>query len=68
MATSSIAEARKHKGFATIVASVDEVNAASLRVLEKLGLERIAPIQEPLETCFFYGSFAWIACFVSLDI
>src|SRR5262245_4811722 len=41
MARISIAEARKQNGFATIIASVDEVNAASLRVLEKLGFERI---------------------------
>jgi RimJ/RimL family protein N-acetyltransferase len=45
MACASIEEARKHEGFATIVASVDEVNAASLRVLEKLGFERIAALQ-----------------------
>ena len=44
MAAASIAEARKHEGFATILASVDEVNAASLRVLEKLGFERIATL------------------------
>jgi RimJ/RimL family protein N-acetyltransferase len=40
MAHTAIAEARQH-GFATIIASVDEVNVASNRVLEKLGFERI---------------------------
>jgi len=44
MGAASIAEARKYEGLATIVASVDEVNAASLRVLEKLGFERIATL------------------------
>lgn len=44
MARASIAEARQHEGFATIIASVDEVNAASLRVLEKIGFERIATL------------------------
>ena len=42
MARAAIAQARAHSGFETIVAAVDEVNAASLRVLEKLGFERIA--------------------------
>jgi len=45
MARASIAEARRHEGFATIIASVDEVNAASLRILEKLGFKRIATRQ-----------------------
>jgi RimJ/RimL family protein N-acetyltransferase len=45
MAVASITEARKHEGFARIVASVDEVNAVSLHVLEKLGFERIATLQ-----------------------
>jgi RimJ/RimL family protein N-acetyltransferase len=40
MARASIAEARAHPAFGEIVASVDEVNAASVRVLEKLGFER----------------------------
>ncbi len=34
MARASIAEARRHPGFGTIVAGVDAVNVASLRVLE----------------------------------
>jgi RimJ/RimL family protein N-acetyltransferase len=37
MARASIAEARRHSGFSTIAASVDEANVASVRVLEKLG-------------------------------
>jgi RimJ/RimL family protein N-acetyltransferase len=42
MARAAIAEARTQPRFSTIVASVDEVNAASLRVLEKLGFRRVA--------------------------
>ena len=42
MATASIAEAHRHEGFSTIVASVDEVNLASIRVLEKLGFRPVA--------------------------
>jgi [ribosomal protein S5]-alanine N-acetyltransferase len=42
MAAACIAEARRHPGFETIVASVDEVNAASVRVLDKLGFRRTA--------------------------
>ena len=41
MARVSIAQARTRPGFEEIVADVDEVNAASVRVLEKLGFERI---------------------------
>jgi RimJ/RimL family protein N-acetyltransferase len=42
MARAAIAEARRHSGFSTIVASVDEANVASVRVLEKLGFRRTA--------------------------
>ena len=42
MAVASIAEARRHAGFGTIVAGVDEVNVASVHVLEKLGFRRAA--------------------------
>jgi RimJ/RimL family protein N-acetyltransferase len=42
MARASIAEARRHSGFDKIAASVDEVNVASVRVLEKLGFRRAA--------------------------
>lgn len=44
MARTAIAQARNQPGFSDIVAGVDEVNAASLRVLEKLGFERFATI------------------------
>lgn len=42
MARTAIAEARTHPGFETILAGVDAVNAASIRVLEKLGFRQIA--------------------------
>ncbi|MGH7965372.1 MAG: GNAT family N-acetyltransferase [Candidatus Binatia bacterium] len=45
MARTAIAQARRQPGFVEILASVDEVNVASLRVLEKLGFERIATQQ-----------------------
>jgi len=45
MARTAIARARTQPGFVEIVASVDAVNLASLRVLEKLGFERIATQQ-----------------------
>jgi ribosomal-protein-alanine N-acetyltransferase len=41
MARASIAQARTQPGFAEIGADVDEINAASVRVLEKVGFERI---------------------------
>jgi RimJ/RimL family protein N-acetyltransferase len=41
MARASIAEARAHAAFGEIVASVDEINAPSVCVLEKLGFERV---------------------------
>lgn len=40
MARASIAEARMRGGLRDIVTSVDEINRASLRVLEKLGFQR----------------------------
>jgi RimJ/RimL family protein N-acetyltransferase len=45
MGRAAIAEARRHPGFDTIVAGVDEVNAASVRVLEKLGFQRVSMSQ-----------------------
>lgn len=45
MARASIARARAEAGFVEIVASVDEVNTASLRVLEKLGFEQRVTLQ-----------------------
>lgn len=52
MARASIKEARRHEGFATIIASVDEVNAASLRILEKLGFDRIETQQGAFGSMF----------------
>src|SRR5262245_23158573 len=45
MARTSILEARRHKGFETIIASVDEVNVVSLRILEKLRFKRITTLE-----------------------
>ena len=42
MASAVIAEAHRHPGFATIRATVDDVNVASIRVLRKLGFEEVA--------------------------
>ena len=42
MGRASIVQAGTQLGFAEIEADVDEVNAASVRVLEKLGFERLA--------------------------
>ena len=42
MARASIDEARRQPGFSTIIASVDEVNLASVHVVEKLGFQRVA--------------------------
>jgi [ribosomal protein S5]-alanine N-acetyltransferase len=42
MARAAIAVARAQPGFETISADVDEINAASLHVLEKLGFERVS--------------------------
>lgn len=41
MARTVIAEARRHPGFEEIIAGVDAVNAASCRVLEKLGFAHL---------------------------
>jgi ribosomal-protein-alanine N-acetyltransferase len=45
MARASIAHARRQAGFTEVIASVDEVNVASLRILEKLGFLRFATQQ-----------------------
>jgi RimJ/RimL family protein N-acetyltransferase len=45
MARASIAEARKQQGFNQVIASVDEENSASLRILEKLGFKRLQTLQ-----------------------
>jgi len=42
MARAAIAQARTQPGFAEIVAAVAEINTGSVRVLEKLGFERVA--------------------------
>ena len=42
MARAAIAEARKHAGFREIIASVDEINAVSQHVLDKLGFSRFS--------------------------
>ncbi len=52
MARTSIAQARRQPGCGEIVASVDEINVASLRVLEKLGFERIATQQGTFGSMF----------------
>jgi ribosomal-protein-alanine N-acetyltransferase len=41
MARAAIAEARTRPGFEEIVADVDEINTGSVRVLEKVGFERV---------------------------
>ena len=41
MARAAVAQARTLPGFAEIVAAADEVNVRSVRLLEKLGFERI---------------------------
>jgi ribosomal-protein-alanine N-acetyltransferase len=45
MGRAAIVEARRHPGFETIVAGVDEVNAASRRVLDKLGFHVVSTAQ-----------------------
>lgn len=42
MARASITEARRHPGFDAIVAGVDEVNVASVRILDTLGFRRVS--------------------------
>ena len=41
MARAAIAHGRTQPGFAEIVADVDAVNVRSVRLLEKLGFERV---------------------------
>jgi [ribosomal protein S5]-alanine N-acetyltransferase len=54
MARASISDARANAGFTDIVAGVDEVNAASVRVLEKLGFERTATVAGAFGNTFVY--------------
>jgi [ribosomal protein S5]-alanine N-acetyltransferase len=42
MASAAIAHARRQPGFDEIIAAVDDVNTASLRVIEKLGFAKAA--------------------------
>ena len=41
MARAAIADARTHAPFDEILASVDEINAASVRILDKLGFDNV---------------------------
>lgn len=45
MAQASIGYARENAGFDRIIASVDEINIASVRVLEKLGFQHLSTQQ-----------------------
>jgi [ribosomal protein S5]-alanine N-acetyltransferase len=56
MARASIAEARRYSDLSTIVASVDEANVASVRVLEKLGFRRTARPPRCLRRCALVGA------------
>jgi RimJ/RimL family protein N-acetyltransferase len=42
MTRTAIAEARRQRGFETIVAAVDEENVASVRVLRKIGFRQVS--------------------------
>lgn len=54
MARTAISYAREKAGFTEIVAGVDEVNSASLRVLEKLGFERTTTQQGSFGNLFSF--------------
>jgi RimJ/RimL family protein N-acetyltransferase len=54
MARTSIAAARRQPGFAEVIASVDAVNAASVRVLEKLGFERTGTLPGSFGDTFLF--------------
>ena len=54
MARVSIAQARSQASFAEIVAAVDGVNAASVRVLEKLGFTRTGAMPGAFGDTFIY--------------
>lgn len=45
MARACVAEARRHRGFDVIIASVDDTNAASMRLLTRLGFARTSTHQ-----------------------
>jgi [ribosomal protein S5]-alanine N-acetyltransferase len=54
MARAAIEDARATAGFTDICAAVDEVNTASVRVLEKLGFERVTTGQGAFGNMFTY--------------
>ena len=54
MAKAAIEDARMNAGFAEIIAGVDEVNAASVRVLEKLGFSRSETLPGAFGNMFTY--------------
>jgi len=54
MARASIAHARTQPAFAEIVAAVDGVNTASVRVLEKLGFTRTGTVPGAFGDTFIY--------------
>lgn len=56
MARAAIAQARTQPGFAEIVAAVDGVNTASVRVLEKLGFIRSGTLPGAFGDTFTYRS------------
>ncbi len=59
MARATIAEARKHEGFREIIASVDEINAASLPVLDKLGFTRFSTQKVHFGNMFLMRQRGW---------
>ena len=54
MARAAIADARANAGFRDIIAGVDEVNAASVHVLEKLGFIRTGTTDGAFGNTFLY--------------
>ncbi|HMF44230.1 MAG TPA: GNAT family N-acetyltransferase [Polyangia bacterium] len=54
MARAAIAEARARGAFAEILASVDAINAASVRVLDKLGFQHVATRPGAFGDMLFY--------------
>jgi ribosomal-protein-alanine N-acetyltransferase len=54
MGQAAIAEARGQQGFDEIIAAADEVNTVSLRVLEKLGFDKIGSMPGPLGSTLLF--------------
>jgi ribosomal-protein-alanine N-acetyltransferase len=48
MGQAAIAEARSQPGFDEIIAAADDVNTVSVRVIEKLGFDKIGSVPGPL--------------------